>query len=71
MLSQVQFFATSVSRQAPQSMEFSRQDYCSGLPFPPPWDLLNPVIEPVTPMVPALAGSFFTTSASWEAQVGL
>ena len=40
------------------SMEFSRQEYWSGLPFPPPGDLPDPGIEP---MSPALAGGFFTT----------
>ena len=47
-------------------MEFSRQDYWSGLPFPPPGDLPDPEIEPGAP---ALAGRFFTTSATWEAQL--
>ena len=37
--------------------EFSRQEYGSGLPFPPPGDLPSPEIEP---MSPALAGGFFT-----------
>ena len=36
---------------------------------PPPGDLLNPGIEPVSLMSPALAGKFFTASAIWEAQV--
>ena len=35
-----------VARQAPLSMEFSRQEYWSGLPFPSPGDLPNPGIEP-------------------------
>ena len=39
-------------------MGFSRQEYWSGLPFPPPGDLPNPGIKPVSP---ALAGRFFTT----------
>ena len=39
-------------------MEFSRQEYWSGLPFPSPGDLPEPGIEPVPP---ALAGRFFTT----------
>ena len=58
-LSHVQLFATpwTVARQAPLSMEFSRQ-YWSGLPFPPPGDLPNPGIEPRSP---AMAGRFFTT----------
>ena len=44
--------------QPPLSMGFFRQEYWSGLPFPPPGDLPHPGIEP-TP--PALAGSFFST----------
>ena len=60
MLSHVRLFATpwTVALQVPLSMGFSRQEYWSGLPFPPPGDLLNPGIEPVSP---ALAGGFFTT----------
>ena len=46
----------AVARQAPLSMGFSRQEYWSGLPFPPPQDLPDPGIEP---MSPALAGGFF------------
>ena len=36
----------AVAHQAPPSMGFSRQEYWSGLPFPSPWDLLNPGFEP-------------------------
>ena len=43
---------------APLSMEFSREEYRSGLPFPSPVDLPNPGTEPV---FPALSGKFFTT----------
>ena len=43
------------------SMGFSRQEYWSGLPFPPPGDLPNPGIEPMTLVSPALAGGSFTT----------
>ena len=43
--------------QAPLSMEFSRQECWSGLPFPPPGDPLSPGIKPVSPV---LAGRFFT-----------
>ncbi|ELR52587.1 hypothetical protein M91_18885, partial [Bos mutus] len=50
--------------QAPLSMGFSRQEYWSGLPFPPPGTLPNPGIEPVSLKSPALAGGFFTTSAT-------
>ena len=39
----------------------------SGLPCPPPEDLPNPGIEPMSLTSPALADSFFTTSATWEA----
>ena len=46
----------TVVRQAPLSMEFSRQEYWSGLPFPPPKDLPDPGIKPVFPAFPALAG---------------
>ena len=51
MLSRVRLFATpwTVAYQAPQSMEFSRQEYWSGLPFPSPGDLPNLGIEPGSP----------------------
>ena len=52
----------TIARQV--SMWFPRQEYWSGLPFPPPGDLHDPGIEPASP---ALAGVFFTTSATWEA----
>ena len=48
----------AVAHQALHSMEFSRQEYWSGLPLPFPGDLPNPEIEPASP---ALAGEFFTT----------
>ena len=50
-LSRVRLFATpwTVAYQAPQSMEFSRQEYWSGLLFPSPGDLPNPGIEPRFP----------------------
>ena len=46
-----------------QSMGFSIQVYWSGLLCPPPGDLPNPGIEPVSLMSPSLAGGFFTASA--------
>ena len=54
-LSRVRLFATpwTVNYQAPQSMEFSRQEYWSGLPFPSPGDLPNPWIEPGSPALQA------------------
>ena len=60
MLSRVQLFAT-VAHKAPLSMEFSRQEYWSRLPFPSPVDLPDPGIEPASLVSPALAGRFFTT----------
>ena len=56
MLSHVRLFVTpwTVARQAALSMEFSRQEYWSGLPFPPSGDLPDPRIEPVSPVFHAL-----------------
>ena len=58
-LSHVQLFAAlwTVARQAPLSMEFSRQEYWSGLPHPPPGDLLDPEIRLISFMSPELASS--------------
>ena len=58
----------TVARQAPLSMGFSKQEYWSRLPCPPPGDLPNPGIKPVSLMFPAFEGRFFTASATWEAQ---
>ena len=49
-------------------MGFSRQEYWSELPCPSPGDLPDPGIEPGSHTSPALAGGFFTTSTTWEAQ---
>ena len=57
----------TVALQAPLSMEFSRQEYWSGLPFLYPGDLPDPGIKPASFMSPALTGGFFTTSTIWEA----
>jgi len=67
--SHIQLFETlwTTAHQAPLSMGFSRQEYRSGLPCPPPGDLPNPGIKPTSLGSPALAGGFFTTSATWEA----
>ena len=51
----------TVALQAPLSMEFSWQEYRSGLPFPPSGDLPNLGIKPMSLASPALAGRFFTT----------
>ena len=60
MLSCVSLFVTpaTVAHQAPLSMEFSRQEYWSGLPRPPPGDLPDPGMEHAS--VSALAGGPFT-----------
>ena len=68
MLSRVWLPATpwTAALQAPLSKGFSRQEYYSGLPFPPPGDLPNPglnPIEPASPVSPALAGRWFATTA--------
>ena len=57
----------TAASQAPLSMGFPRQEYCSGLPFPPPGARLDPGIEPASLAPPALAGRFFTMSTTWEA----
>ena len=64
MFSHVQLFVT---HQAPLSMAFSGQEYWSGLPCPPPRDLPDPGIKPASLTSPELAGTFFTTNATWEA----
>ena len=78
-LSCVQLFATlwAVAHQALLCMGFSRQEYWSGLPCPPPGDLSspppgdlsNPGIKPASLTSPAPAGRFFITKATWEAYV--
>ena len=50
----------TITCQASLSMGFSRQEYWSGLPFPPPGDLPDPGSKP---MSPALAGGFFTAES--------
>ena len=80
-VSNLHLFVTlwTVAHQASLSVGFSRQEYWSGLPFPPPGDLSNPRIETASPESPASACRFFTTKeflprrffprATWEAQV--
>ena len=55
VLSSVWLFVTpwTIAHQAPPSMEFSRQEYWRGLPFPSPGDLPNPRIEPGPPTLRA------------------
>ena len=65
LLSRVRLFATpwTVAHEAPPSMEFSRQEYWSGLPFPSPGCLPNPRIKPTSLASTALAGGLFTTAS--------
>ena len=65
--SHVRLFATpwTSASQAPLSMEFSRQEYWNGMPFPTAGDLPGPGIEPASP---TLAGGFFTSNTTWEAR---
>ena len=59
----------TVACQAPLSVQFSKQEYWSGLPFPTPGDLPHPGIELMFLVSPALACNFFfITSATWEAR---
>ena len=50
------------------SVGFSRQEYWSGYPFPSPGDLPDLGIEPTSLCLLHLAGRFFTSSTTWEAQ---
>ena len=59
----------SVSYLAPLSVGFSRQECWSGLPSPPPGNLLDPGIKPKFLTSPALAGGFFTTSTPGKSGV--
>ena len=61
-------FATpwTIACQVPLSMGFSRQEYWSGLPCPPPEELPDPGIKPVS-YVSCIARGVFTNSATWEA----
>ena len=61
-------FATlwTIAHQASLSVGFSSQEYWSGLPCPPPGELPNPGIEPLSPASPMLAGRFFTTRVTWQ-----
>ena len=63
VLSRVQLSATpcTVACQAPLSIGFFRQEYWNEMPFPPPGDIPNPGIKPMSPEPPALAGRLFTT----------
>ena len=55
-----------IDHQAPLSIEFSRQDYWSGLPFPIPGHIPDQGIKPTSLLSLALTSRFFTTWAIWE-----
>ena len=79
--SHVWLFVTqwTIAHQPPPSVEFTRQEYWNGFPFPSARDLPDPGIEPMSLTSPELASSFFffclfvcfffTTSATWEAHI--
>ena len=62
----VPYYFQPCSPLGPLSMQFSRQEYWSELPRPPPGDLPDPGIKPISPASPALQG-FFTHWVTWEA----
>ena len=66
--SHVQLLAApcTIAYQVSLSMNFSRQEYGSGMSFPPPRDFPNPGVEPMSPESTALAGRFFNHCATWE-----
>ena len=57
----------TVAHQSPLPMEFSSQEYWSGLQFPTRGDLPHSGLEPVSLAPPVLAGVFLITYAAWEA----
>ena len=68
----VRLYATlwTVTHHALLSIGFSRQEHWRGLPWPPPGNP-NPEIKSVSLTSPAVAGKFFTTSATWEAHISV
>ena len=58
----------TIAHQAPLSIGFSRQEYCSGLQCPSLGDLTNSGTELMSLLSSAFAGGFFTPSTTWEAQ---
>ena len=68
--SRVWLFVTlwTIAHQAPLSTGFSRQEYWSGFPYPPPGHFPDPGIKPLSLSSPALAGESFATSATWKAK---
>ena len=72
-LSCVQLFATpwTIARQAPLSLEFSRQKYWSGFQFPTPGDCPDTGILPASPASPTLADRVFTTAPPYNSAIPL
>ena len=70
LLSHVRLFTVpwTVACKAPLTIAFSQQEYWSMLSFPTPGDHPDPGTEPTSLVSPALAGRFFTTSATWESK---
>ena len=69
MSDSVPHYGLNEARQAPLSMDSSRQGHWSGLSCLPPGDLPDPGVEPRFLMSSELAGKFFPTSATWEARI--
>ena len=67
-LSHICLFAApwAIARPDALSMEFYRQDYWSGLPFPTPGNIPNPGVEPMSLVSPTLAGGFLTNCTTWK-----
>ena len=59
----------NIAHQVILSMGFFSQEHRNGLAFPSPWCLPDPRTKPAFLVFPILAGGFFTTSTTWEAQV--
>ena len=59
----------TVASQAPLSMEFSRQEYWSGLPFPTPGDLLDPGVKPSS-LISCIGRGIPDHCATWEVEPG-
>ena len=68
--SPISLFATlwTIAGEVPLFIGFSRQEYWSEVPCPPPGDLPDSGFKPVSLVSPPLAAVFFTISATWEAQ---
>ena len=60
----------TVACHVPLPMEFFKQEYWSGVPFPTSGDLPDPETEPTSLESLASAGRFFPTTAAWEALQG-